>query len=283
MQGEWQEWLIGNEGAVRLGCFLGVLILCLTGERLWPKRAATGGLPRLISNFGVVIVDTLLLRILLPLLAIGMAILAAEKQWGLLHALKWPVWLEVTLAVLLLDMIIYWQHRLFHAVPMFWRLHRMHHSDTHIDASTGLRFHPLEILLSMLIKLTAVVALGAAPLGVLIFEVLLNAGSLFNHSNLRLPEAVDRWLRRLIVTPDMHRVHHSWHRREHDRNFGFSFPWWDRLFGSYRAQPDEGHAGMTIGLHHFRDAQRLDQLLLQPLHTPAVHPDSPARRSAGEL
>ena len=277
MQADWHNWLIGNEGGVRLACFLAVLGVCLLAERLWPRRPASGSGQRLWSNLGVVAINTLLLRLLIPVLAVGMALLAEQRQWGLFVWLDLPVWLEVLIAVLLLDMIIYWQHRLFHALPWLWRLHRMHHSDIHIDASTGLRFHPGEILLSMLIKLVAVAALGAAPLAVLIFEVLLNAGSLFNHSNLRLPVPLDHWLRRVIVTPDMHRVHHSWHRHEHDSNFGFSFPWWDRLFRSYRAQPEEGHLDMTIGLHDFRDAQRLDQLLLQPLQ-PATHEPTVRRR-----
>jgi sterol desaturase/sphingolipid hydroxylase (fatty acid hydroxylase superfamily) len=200
-------------------------------------------------------------------LAVGWALQLKAHGWGLFNQLAWSGWLEWALAVLLLDMAIYWQHRIFHAVPAFWRLHRMHHSDLDFDASTGVRFHPLEILLSMLIKLAVVTLLGADALAVLVFEILLNATSLFEHANLRIPGAVDRRLRLLLVTPDMHRVHHSIHGDEYNRNFGFNFPWWDRLFASYRAQPRDGHVGMTIGLRQFRSApeQRLDRLLLQPL------------------
>ena len=178
-----------------------------------------------------------------------------------------PDWLAILVAIVLLDLIIFAQHRLFHAVPLLWRLHRMHHADLEIDVTTGFRFHPGEIVLSMVIKLGAVAVLGAPALGVMIFEILLNATSLFNHSNIRLPAAVDGRLRRILVTPDMHRVHHSIVARETNSNFGFNLPWWDRLFGTYRAQPAAGHEAMTIGLTLFRDPSelRLDRILMQPL------------------
>jgi sterol desaturase/sphingolipid hydroxylase (fatty acid hydroxylase superfamily) len=170
------------------------------------------------------------------------------------------------LAVVVLDMAIYFQHRLFHAVPVLWRLHRMHHADLDLDVTTGARFHPLEILLSMAIKVAVVIALGAPAVAVVLFEILLNASSMFNHANLRLPLAVDGALRWLIVTPDVHRVHHSVIRAETDSNFGFSLSWWDRLFGTWRAQPEKGHDGMTIGLPVFRNPEqlRLDRMLVQP-------------------
>jgi sterol desaturase/sphingolipid hydroxylase (fatty acid hydroxylase superfamily) len=172
----------------------------------------------------------------------------------------------VVLSVVILDLAIYLQHVLFHAVPALWRLHRMHHADLEFDVSTGLRFHPVEILLSTVIKLAVVAALGAPALAVVIFEVLLNATSMFNHSNVRVPLGIDRMLRWLVVTPDMHRVHHSITPRETNSNFGFNLPWWDRLFGTYRAQPQAGHEAMTIGIEQFRDVRelRLDRMLLQP-------------------
>ena len=179
-----------------------------------------------------------------------------------------PGWIAVVAAVIALDLAIYLQHVLFHAVPALWRLHRMHHTDLELDATTGVRFHPVEVLLSMLIKLAVVATIGAPPIAVLIFEVLLNATSMFNHANLRIPARIDRVLRWLIVTPDMHRVHHSVEVRETNSNFGFNLPWWDRLFRTYKAQPAAGHEAMTIGIDAFRDAGelRLDRMLVQPLH-----------------
>ena len=203
---------------------------------------------------------------------------AQQHAFGLLHALDWPHALNILLALLLLDLAIYAQHLLMHHVPLLWRLHSMHHSDTEIDVSTGLRFHPLEILLSMALKMALVAAIGAPVLAVLIFEILLNATSLFNHANLRLPAGLDRVLRLVVVTPDMHRVHHSWHRDETNSNFGFNLPWWDRLFGTYTAQPRDGHLGMSIGLHDFRhdSEQSLPALLLQPWRTPRNKARPPA-------
>jgi sterol desaturase/sphingolipid hydroxylase (fatty acid hydroxylase superfamily) len=260
--------MIEHETTIRLSAFFGVLAVLAAAEALWPRRAAS--VPRgsrWFNNLAIVALDSLLLRLLFPVLAVGWALEVEARGWGLLNRVNGPAWLEGALAVLLLDLAIYWQHRVFHRVPAFWRLHRMHHSDLDFDASTGVRFHPLEILLSMLIKLAVVAVLGAAAVAVLVFEVLLNASSLFEHANLRIPASVDRRLRWLLVTPDMHRVHHSIHGDEYNRNFGFNFPWWDRLFGSYRAQPRDGHLAMTIGLRQFRAApdQRLDRLLLQPL------------------
>ena len=215
----------------------------------------------------MVVIDTLLVRILFPIAAVGLALVADAKGWGLLNLVAVPDWLAVIVAIILLDLVIYAQHVLFHANPLLWRLHRMHHADLDIDVTTGIRFHPGEILLSMVIKMGAVVALGAPALAVIVFEVLLNATSMFGHSNIRLPAAVDRHLRRILVTPDMHRVHHSIVRRETNSNFGFNLPWWDHLFGTYRAQPAAGHEAMTIGLAQFRDPAelRLDRMLMQPL------------------
>ncbi|HEX7027321.1 MAG TPA: sterol desaturase family protein, partial [Gammaproteobacteria bacterium] len=188
------------------------------------------------------------LRVFFPLAAVGIALFAQEHGLGLLHHAPLPAMADIVLTVIALDLIIYWQHRLFHKIPLLWRLHKVHHADLELDVSTGLRFHPVEILLSMLIKTGVILLLGLPALGVLIFEVLLNSTSLFNHGNLHIPVSVDRWLRRLVVTPDMHRVHHSPHAMETNSNFGFNLPWWDWLFRSYRDQPQEGHLHMRLGL-----------------------------------
>lgn len=206
---------------------------------------------------------------LLPASAIALAIHAENSGWGLFGAVDFPSWVEVIAAVLILDLVIYVQHVVYHAVPLLWRFHRMHHADTEFDLTTGIRFHPGSVLLSGFIKLAAVLVLGPAPVAVLIFEILLNATSLFNHSNLRLPDSLDRVLRLLVVTPDMHRVHHSSDADETDRNFGFNFPWWDRVFRTYRAQPALGHVRMVIGLTQFREPRErlLGRMLTQPFRS----------------
>lgn len=257
-----------HESVIRLGFFVGVLLVLGLAEWAWPRRVASAPRRnRWLTNLLILVVDAAVLRLALPVLAVAWALEAESRGWGLFNIVEWPGWLEFALAVLLLDLAIYAQHRVMHRVPFLWRLHRVHHTDLDFDASTGVRFHPLEILFSMLIKLALVTVLGPGALAVLVFEILLNASSLFEHANLRIPVGVDRWLRWLVVTPDMHRVHHSIHGDEYNRNFGFSFPWWDRLLGSYRAQPRDGHLDMRIGQTRFRDHadQRLDRLLLQPL------------------
>jgi sterol desaturase/sphingolipid hydroxylase (fatty acid hydroxylase superfamily) len=271
--------VIAAEPALRLGFFLGILITMALWEVLAPRRPQTIGRPRRWpNNLGVVVIDTLLVRLLFPLAGVGMAFLAAHNEWGLFNLLPVPAWLAIPAAVLLLDLIIYGQHVTFHAVPLLWRLHRMHHADLEFDVTTGLRFHPGEILLSMLSKLAAVASLGAPPLAVLIFEILLNATALFNHGNVRLPNGLDRILRLVVVTPDMHRVHHSIDRRETDSNFGFNVPWWDRVFGTYRARPTLGHDRMTVGIPAFRDPRelRLDRMLLQPFRQERASTPQPA-------
>ena len=231
------------------------------------RRQAVGRRRRWPGNIGVVVVDTLILRLLFPTAAVGVALLGEARGWGLLNNLQLPGWLAVLATILVLDLAIYLQHVLFHAVPALWRLHRMHHADLEIDVTTGIRFHPVEILLSMLIKIGVVAALGAPAVGVLLFEVILNATSMFNHGNVLLPAPLDRVIRWLLVTPDMHRVHHSIVPAETNSNFGFNLSLWDRLFGTYRPQPAAGHLGMTIGIESFRDPGelRLDKMLLQPL------------------
>lgn len=273
------ETILTAEPAIRLGFFVGILLLMAVWEIAAPRRPQRyRRMRRWPHNLLLVIVDTLAVRLLFPLLPVGAALVAAERGWGLFNWLALPMWFESSLSVLALDFIIYFQHRLFHAVPWLWRLHRMHHADLEFDVTTGLRFHPLEILLSMGIKLAAVVALGPPALAVLIFEVALNATSMFNHGNVGMPGWLDRYVRLVVVTPEMHRVHHSIVRRETNSNFGFNFPWWDRLLGTYCAQPEAGHLNMTIGIEEFRETSelRLDRMLLQPFRNPGQPP--PARQ-----
>lgn len=259
---------IAAEPVVRLICFLGVLVLMALWERLTPRRPQS--IKRLLrwpNNLGLAVLNTFVVRLLFPLAGVGMALLAQAKGWGLFNIVPAPAWFAIPAGLLLLDLTIYGQHVAFHAVPVLWRLHRVHHADLEFDVTTGLRFHPGEIVVSMLVKLLAIVVLGALPIVVLAFEVVLNATSIFNHGNVRLPPRLDRVLRLLVVTPDMHRVHHSIDRRETDSNFGFNVPWWDRLFGTYRAQPALGHDRMTLGIDLFREERELwlDRMLLQPL------------------
>jgi sterol desaturase/sphingolipid hydroxylase (fatty acid hydroxylase superfamily) len=261
-----------NEPVVRLAAFAGVFAVMAVWELAAPRRGfEIGRGPRWPGNLGIVVIDTLLVRLVFPTAAVGLAVAAEVQGWGLFRMAEAPLWLAVIGSVVLLDLAIYLQHVLFHAVPALWRLHRMHHTDLGFDVTTGLRFHPVEILLSMVIKLAVVAALGAPPVAVLIFEVLLNATSLFNHGNVAIPTRLDRYVRWFVVTPDMHRVHHSAIPNETNSNFGFNLPWWDRLFGTYRAQPKAGHAGMTIGIEQFRNPRdlRLDRLLIQPWLGPA--------------
>lgn len=251
-----------TEAGIRLGCFIGVFLAMAAWELFAPRRSLFAGKPlRWGSNLGLVIINSVLLRLVAPVGAVGVAIFAQSQGWGLFHYLEAPAWLAILVSVVLLDLAIYLQHVMFHAVPLFWRLHMVHHADLDFDVTTGLRFHTIEILLSFGIKAAVVLLLGAPGLAVLIFEVLLNATSMFNHSNIRMPLLLDRILRWVVVTPDMHRVHHSIHRHETNSNFGFSLPWWDRLLGTYRDQPADGHTGMSIGLSHIRDEKQADRLL----------------------
>src|SRR3990172_9383193 len=264
--------LFAYEPYIRLAAFGGVFIVMAAWEFVVPRRKqAIGRGWRWPNNLGVVAVNTLLVRILFPTTAVGLALLAEARGFGLFNVISVSAWVGVLVSVVILDFAIYLQHVLFHAVPALWRLHRMHHADLEFDVTTGLRFHPIEILLSMIIKFTVVAALGAPALAVLIFEVLLNATSMFNHGNVRIPTGLDRVLRWIVVTPDMHRVHHSILSRETNSNFGFNLPWWDRLFGTYRAQPKAGHEAMTIGIEQFREPRELglDRMLLQPFRDDA--------------
>lgn len=273
--------LLAHEPSLRAAAFAGVFLVLALAELWHPRRPQEHGRRvRWPSNLGIVVLDSLVVRVLFPTAVVGVALAVEARGWGLLNLLPVPSGLAVLTSVVLLDLAIYAQHVAFHRVPLLWRLHRMHHADLEFDVTTGLRFHPVEIVLSVLIKMAVVTLLGAPAVAVLIFEVLLNATSMFNHSNLRLPDRLDAAVRLVLVTPDMHRVHHSVVPRETHSNFGFSLAWWDRLFGTYRAAPEAGHDGMTIGLPQFRDPSelRLDRMLLQPLRDEDA--SAPVPRSA---
>lgn len=266
------ESLLASEPQLRLIVFLGVLVAMALLELAAPRRRRE--IPRVIrwtNNLGLVVIDTIVLRLSFPILAVGLAVIAQDRGLGLFNVIEAPGWVAVLVSIVVLDLAIYLQHVMFHAVPVLWRLHRMHHADLEFDVTTGLRFHPVEILLSMGIKLAVVMALGPPAVAVLIFEVLLNATAMFNHSNIRLPILVDRFLRLIVVTPDMHRVHHSIIPEETNSNFGFNLPWWDRLLGTYKAQPKAGHEEMSIGIEQFRTTRDLwlDRMLVQPVKGPA--------------
>jgi sterol desaturase/sphingolipid hydroxylase (fatty acid hydroxylase superfamily) len=256
-----------HEMWIRLGCFLAVFAAMALWELASPRRTlTTNKTRRWLRNVGLVVLDALAVRVLFPAGAVGLAWLARERGFGLLNAVELPGWFEIAFSFLALDFVVYLQHVVFHAVPALWRLHMVHHADLDFDVTTGNRFHPLEILLSMVFKGAVVAALGPPVLSVLAFEVLLNATAMFNHGNVRIPWGIDRILRLFVVTPDMHRVHHSVVPVETNRNFGFNLPWWDRLLGTYRPEPRAGHDGMTIGLRQFRDPERLTlpRLLVLP-------------------
>jgi sterol desaturase/sphingolipid hydroxylase (fatty acid hydroxylase superfamily) len=261
------SWVMSHEPAVRLGFFFGVFLVMAVWELVVPRRelrVAKGA--RWFANLGIMVLGTLVVRVIFPTAAVGMALVAGERSWGFMNNLDLSPVIAIVASVFILDLFIYLQHVMFHAVPALWRLHMVHHADVDFDLTTGLRFHPLEIVLSMLIKLAAVALLGPPAVAVIIFEVVLNATATFNHGNIRLPAAVDRVLRLIVVTPDMHRVHHSVKSQETNSNFGFNLPWWDRLLGTYRDQPEDGHEAMTIGLSQFQDRprQRLPWLLVLP-------------------
>lgn len=262
------DWFMSHEAAIRLVCFAAILTAMAGWEGIAPRRALS--LSRTVrwpANLGIVFLNGLILRLLFPAAAAGMAAFAGRHGWGLFNYIEAPFWAAAAGSVIALDFVIYMQHVVFHAVPALWRLHRVHHADLDIDVTTGVRFHPIEILLSLLIKFAAVIVLGPPVFAVVLFEVLLNGTAMFNHGNVRLPPPLDRVLRWVVVTPDMHRVHHSMDPDETNSNFGFNLPWWDRLFGTYRDQPRLGHTGMTIGIRTFRDpatCSRLTRMLVLP-------------------
>lgn len=262
-----EQFLINHEAAVRLASFIGMLALMGVAEALWPKRTRALTRTRRWSNTAaLMLLNSTAVRLVLPIVAVSAAALAAERGWGLLNMISLPFGAAALVSFVLLDFAIWAQHVALHKVPLFWRFHRMHHSDVDLDAMSGARFHPVEILASMLYKVALVLTLGAPVAAVIFFECMLTGAAVFNHANLRLPLGLDRWLRWLLVTPDMHRVHHSATLPETDSNYGFFLPWWDRLFGTYIDQPAAGHEGMTVGLESDRAPRdaRLDQILLQP-------------------
>ena len=245
--------MITSEAFIRMGFFFGVLAVMALWEILAPRRQLTlSKVVRWGNNLLLVFLNSFLLRLLFPAAAGGMAAFASDHGWGIFNYFQVPAWLAVIASVVAMDFVIYLQHVMVHAVPALWRLHRMHHADLDFDVTTGARFHPLEIILSMLIKFATIVVIGPPVIAVVIFEIVLNAAAMFNHSNVKIPLGVDRIVRWFLVTPDMHRVHHSVEDDEANSNFGFNLPWWDRLLGTYRDQPRAGHEGMTIGIHKYR-------------------------------
>jgi sterol desaturase/sphingolipid hydroxylase (fatty acid hydroxylase superfamily) len=250
-----------HETAIRLGFFVGIFAVMALWEVLAPRRALTvSKAVRWANNLGLVAFNTVLLRLLFPAAAVGMAAFATDQGWGLFNYFQVSAWLAIPAAVIAMDFVIWLQHVVVHAVPALWRLHRVHHADLDYDLTTGARFHPIEIILSMLIKFATIMVLGPPVVAVILFEVILNGMAMFNHGNVRLPPALDRRLRWLVVTPDMHRVHHSVEDDEANSNFGFNLSWWDRLLGTYRDQPRNGHDGMTIGIRGYREPREVSWL-----------------------
>lgn len=265
------QWIVSNEAVARLSFFLAIFFVMALWELVLPKRPQRfGRIKRWPANLGIIIIDAIAVRLLVPILPAAFALVCQQNGWGLFNLYPVPVWLNVIGTIIIFDVIIYFQHVMFHAVPLLWRFHSMHHADNDLDVTSGNRFHPVEILLSIGIKLMAVFLIGPLPIGVILFEIILNGLAQFNHSNIRLPKFVDVILRMLIVTPDMHRVHHSVIHRETDSNFGFNISAWDRIFGTYRAQPEKGHDGMTIGLNEYQDEkyQKINWLLFIPFLKP---------------
>ena len=256
-----EKYVLDSEALLRLGCFGAIFVVMMLWEIVAPRRALTvPKMQRWTHNIALLLVNSLVLRLLFPAAAVGIAYAAAEAGWGLFNRVALPYWLEVVVAVLLLDLAIYLQHLLMHRVPLLWRLHRVHHADLDIDMTTGSRFHTFEIVVSMLIKWAVIILLGPALLAVLIFETVLSGMAVFNHANVRLPIMLDRLLRLLLITPDVHRVHHSILRHETNSNYGFNLSIWDRAFGTYVDQPEKGHSAMTIGIPEFRDPEQVDRL-----------------------
>jgi sterol desaturase/sphingolipid hydroxylase (fatty acid hydroxylase superfamily) len=256
----------GHEAAIRLASFAGALLIIALLEILYPRRRlTTSKATRWFRNLGIVVINTAAVRLILPISAVEMALYAKDHGWGIFNSLNLPHGLTIVLSVILLDFVIYLQHVMFHSVPTLWRLHMVHHADLDYDLTTGIRFHPIEIILSMGIKFSAILLLGAPALAVVVFEILLNGVAMFNHGNFYIPLGLDRVLRWFVVTPDMHRVHHSVFPNETNTNFGFNLPWWDRIMGTYRVQPTKGHVDMTIGLNQFRDPSKLTLLRMLAL------------------
>jgi len=255
------DFILAYEPYIRSGFFFGILVIMAIWEYLAPRRILTvSRTTRWVNNLAIVFLNSFIVRLIFPVVAVGIASFAHKNGWGILNYFEIPFVAAVIVAIIIMDFVIYLQHVLVHAIPVLWRLHRMHHADLDFDVTTGARFHPLEIILSMLIKFATIVVLGPPVIAVILFEIILNMTAMFNHSNVKLPLVFDRVLRLFLVTPDMHRVHHSIEDDEANSNFGFSLPWWDRLFGTYQDQPRAGHLNMTIGIHKFRDSKQVSWL-----------------------
>ena len=251
-----EEFIMTNEKPIRMGFFFGVLAIMALWEIAAPRRRLTASKTvRWVNNLGLVFFNSFILRVLFPAAAVGIAVTAKQQGLGLFNVYELPLYVSIIASVVIMDFVIYVQHVMVHAIPVLWRLHRVHHADPDYDVTTGARFHTIEIILSMLIKFSTILLLGPPVVAVVLFEIILNVTAMFNHGNVGLPLALDRVLRWVVVTPDMHRVHHSIEDDEANSNFGFSLPWWDRLFGTYRDQPRGGHQGMTIGIHKYHDAK----------------------------
>ncbi len=267
------ENLSEHEALLRFSVFIVIFIAVATSELLAPRRNSLYSKNiRWFNNLSLTIINAIITKLLLPFAAVAIAMIAQERDLGLLNLVELPAWLSLAIAVVALDLTLYFQHLILHHVPFLWRMHRMHHADLDFDVTAGLRFHPFEIIFSMVIKMAVVFMLGAPVIAVIIFEIILNATPLFNHANINIPKNIDHVLRYFLVTPDMHRVHHSVIHRETNSNFCFNFPWWDYLFKTYRAQPDAGHANMNIGIERFRTTRDLwlDQLLIQPFRNISI-------------
>ncbi len=269
------KFILANETTIRMGFFFSILTIMALWEIIAPRRALTvSKTVRWLNNLGIVFLYTLLLRLVFPAAAVGITLFAEQHGWGLLNYYQIPFWLAIVISVVVMDFIIYLQHVLVHAVPALWRFHRLHHADLDYDLTTGARFHPVEIFISMAIKFATIIVLGPPVVAVIIFEVILNTMAMFNHANVKLPLGIDRVIRQLFVTPDMHRVHHSIEDDEANSNFGFNLSIWDHLFGTYRDQPRAGHEGMTIGIHKYRDPKdvcRLPGMLMLPFKGKISH------------
>jgi sterol desaturase/sphingolipid hydroxylase (fatty acid hydroxylase superfamily) len=257
------DFILGNEPLVRLSFFIGVFLVMAFGEVVFPRRSLNvSKTRRWTANLTITFTNGFLVRFIFGAGATGFAIIVQDRGWGVLNIIETPLWLQVAISLIVLDFIIYMQHLIFHHVPLLWRLHKVHHTDLDYDVTTGARFHPFEIMLSMGIKMGAIFFLGAPPISVILFEIALNASAMFNHGNVSLPERADKLIRLVIVTPDMHRVHHSVVIREFNSNFGFSVSWWDRIFGTYKASPEKGHLDMNIGRASHREQNRLNYFYL---------------------
>jgi sterol desaturase/sphingolipid hydroxylase (fatty acid hydroxylase superfamily) len=261
-----EQLLQNNEALFRLGAFALVLLLMFLWEASNPRRIPSLGWNRRLNNLALVSLDVILVRYLVPIGTVTVAEIALSRGWGLFNIVDVGLWPAFVLSILLMDLVVYGQHVITHYIPLLWRIHRVHHTDLDLDVTTALRFHPFEIILSMFLKFFFIVLFGAPVVAVIVFEIILNISSMFNHSNIQIPVSIDHWLRWFIVTPDMHRVHHSVDKIETNSNYGFNIPWWDRIFRTYRPQPSEGHTKMKIGLNEFQGDKVvfLNWLLVQP-------------------